>query len=375
MRDLAQMEVPFLDLRAQHLSLEVELTAAFQRVLRDAVFVGGPELDRFESEFAAYCDVTEAVAVSSGTDALRLAYLAFGVKAGDEVITVPNTFIATTEAMSQAGGRVKFVDVDPSTLLMDPSQLEAAIGPRTVGVVPVHLFGTPADMNAIVKVARKHGLWVIEDAAQAQGARYRGARCGGLGDGAAFSFYPGKNLGACGEAGAVTSNDRARLSSVRKLRDHGQNQKYFHDCEGYNARLDSLQAAFLRIKLRRLDEWNEARRRAASLYRERLKLLSDVAVVEAPRDTSPIHHLFVVRVPRREAVMAELRKRGVGTGMHYPVPLHLQKAYGHLGLGAGAYPVAEQAAREILSLPIYPSISVDQIDYVCESLTRYFAGC
>ncbi len=368
------MEVPFLDLRAQHRALEAELTAAFQRVLHDSVFVGGPELDGFESEFAAYCEVSEAVAVSSGTDALRLAYLAFGVRDGDEVITVPNTFIATTEAVSQAGGRVKFVDVVPDTLLMDHRQLEAVIGPRTVGVVPVHLFGTPADMGGIVNVARKRDLWVIEDAAQAQGARYRGRRCGGLGDAAAFSFYPGKNLGACGEAGAVTSSDRERLSAVRKLRDHGQSQKYFHDCEGFNARLDSLQAAFLRIKLRRLDEWNEARRQAASLYRERLKSLSEVALVEAPADTLPIHHLFVVRVPKREAVMAALRKRGIGTGMHYPVPLHLQKAYEHLGLGKGVYPVAEQAAREILSLPMYPSISVDQIDFVCESLRQFFAG-
>src|SRR5437870_111710 len=237
------MQVPFLDLKAQHATLERELTDAFRTIVRDAAFVGGPEVDAFEREFAAFCHAPGAVGVGSGTDALRFAYLAMGIKPGDEVISVPNTFIATTEALTQAGAAVRFVDVLPDTLLMDPSQLEAAITPRTVGIVPVHLYGTPADMDPILRVAERHGLWVVEDAAQAHGAAYKGRTVGTMGAMAAFSFYPGKNLGACGEAGAVTSCHVEHLAIVRKLREHGQTQKYFHDVEGYNGRLDSLQAA------------------------------------------------------------------------------------------------------------------------------------
>src|SRR3989475_8989241 len=247
------MQVPFLDLKAQHADLEGELIEAFRTIVRSAAFVGGPEVDAFEREFAAFCHAAGAVGVGSGTDALRFAYLAMSIKPGDEVITVPNSFIATTEALTQAGASVRFVDVLPDTLLMDPRQLAAAITPRTVGIVPVHLYGTPADMDPIQEIARAHGLWVVEDAAQAHGAVYKGRRVGTMGAMAAFSFYPGKNLGACGEAGAVTSRDRGRLEFVRRLREHGQAQKYFHDVEGYNGRLDALQAAFLRIKLRHLD--------------------------------------------------------------------------------------------------------------------------
>src|SRR5947207_5630507 len=368
------MQVPFLDLKAQHAALEAELTEAFRTIVRDAAFVGGPEVEAFEREFAAFCHASGAVGVSSGTDALRFAYLAMGIKPGDEVITVPNTFIATTEALTQAGASVRFVDVLPETLLMDPSQLAAAITPRTVGIVPVHLYGTPADMDPIQEIARAHGLWVIEDAAQAHGATYKGRYVGTMGAMAAFSFYPGKNLGACGEAGAVTSSDAERLALVRKLREHGQAQKYYHDIEGYNGRLDALQAAFLRIKLRHLAHWTEARRAIAARYRERLSLHPEIRVVAETVESRPVYHLFVVRVPERDRVREFLQGQGIATGLHYPLPLHQQVAYRHLELTQGAFPVTEQAATEILSLPMYPEMRADQVDYVGETLIEFFAG-
>ncbi len=368
------MQVPFLDLKAQHAALEGELTEAFRAVVRGAAFVGGPEVEAFEREFAAFCHADGAVGVSSGTDALRFAYLAMGIKPGDEVITVPNSFIATTEALTQAGASVRFVDVLADTLLMDPLELAAAITPRTVGIVPVHLYGTPADMDPIQEIARAHGLWVIEDAAQAQGAVYKGRRAGTMGAMAAFSFYPGKNLGACGEAGAVTSADAGRLAFVRKLREHGQAQKYYHDIEGYNGRLDALQAAFLRIKLRRLEQWNQARRSIATQYRESLSAASDVRIVAETPGSSSVYHLFVVRVPERDRVREFLQSRGIATGLHYPLPLHQQVAYRHLNLAAGTFPVTEGAAAEILSLPMYPELRADQVDYVSATLIEFFGG-
>src|SRR5947208_5221006 len=304
------MQVPFLDLKAQHAGLEGELTEAFRAIVRSAAFVGGPEVDAFEREFAAFCHADGAVAVGSGTDALRFAYLAMGIKPGDEVITVPNTFIATTEALTQAGASVRFVDVLPDTLLMASTQLARAITRRTVGIVPVHLYGTPADMDPILRVAERHGLWVVEDAAQAQGATYKGRPAGTMGAMSAFSFYPGKNLGACGEAGAGTSSDAGRLAFVRKLREHGQAQKYYHDIEGYNGRLDAPQAAFLRIKLRRLEQWNRARRAMAALYRGRLSEVPDVRLVAETPGSRPVYHLFVVRVAERVRVRAVLQRRG-----------------------------------------------------------------
>ena len=368
------MQVPFLDLKAQHAGLEGELTEAFRTILRTAAFVGGPEVDAFEREFAGFCHAEGAVAVGSGTDALRFAYMAMRVEPGDEVITVPNTFIATTEALTQAGATIRFVDVVPDTLLMDPRQVAAAVTPRTVGIVPVHLYGTPADMDPIEKVARAHGLWVVEDAAQAQGAVYKGRRAGTMGAMAAFSFYPGKNLGACGEAGAVTSADGGRLEFVRKLREHGQAQKYFHDVEGYNGRLDALQAAFLRIKLRRLEQWNQARRSIAARYREQLSAASDVRIVAETPGSSSVYHLFVVRVPERDRVREFLQGRGIATGLHYPLPLHQQVAYRYLHLAAGTFPVTEGAAAEILSLPMYPEMRTDQVEYVSATLIEFFTG-
>src|SRR5437773_3061610 len=368
------MQVPFLDLKAQHASLEAELTEAFRAIVRGAAFVGGPEVEAFEREFAAFCHADGAVGVGSGTDALRFAYLAMRIKPGDEVITVPNSFIATTEALTQAGAAVRFVDVLPDTLLMDPSQLAAAITPRTVGIVPVHLYGTPADMDPIQAIARAHGLWVIEDAAQAHGAVYKGRQVGTMGAMAAFSFYPGKNLGACGEAGAVTSSDAGRLAFVRKLREHGQAEKYYHDIEGYNGRLDALQAAFLRIKLRHLEQWNRARRAIAALYRGRLSEAPDVRIVAETPGSRPVYHLFVVRVPERDRVRAFLQSRGIATGLHYPLPLHQQVAYRHLHLPAGAFPVTEHAAGEILSLPMFPEMTPDQADRVVDVLAEFFVG-
>ncbi len=368
------MQVPFLDLKAQHAVLEGELTEAFRAIVRGAAFVGGPEVEAFEREFAAFCHADGAVGVGSGTDALRFAYLAMGIKPGDEVITVPNSFIATTEALTQAGAAVRFVDVLPDTLLMDPSQLAAAITPRTVGIVPVHLYGTPADMDPIQAIARAHGLWVIEDAAQAHGAVYKGRQVGTMGAMAAFSFYPGKNLGACGEAGAVTSSDAGRLAFVRKLREHGQAEKYYHDIEGYNGRLDALQAAFLRIKLRHLEQWNRARRAIAALYRGRLSEAPDVRIVAETPGSRPVYHLFVVRVPERDRVRAFLQSRGIATGLHYPLPLHQQVAYRHLNLDDGAFPVTEQAAGEILSLPMFPEMSPDQADRVMDALAEFFVA-
>lgn len=364
--------IPFLDLVTQHLELEGELLTVFRSALRAAAFVGGAEVAAFESEFAAFCTTSDAVGLGSGTDALRFAYLAVGVESGDEVITVPNTFIATTESISQAGASIKFVDVSEGTFTMDPSALESAITPRTVGIVPVHLYGQVADMDPIMRVAERHGLWVIEDAAQAHGARYRDKQAGSIGVLGAFSFYPGKNLGACGEAGAVVGSDRAFLDRVRKLREHGQAKKYFHDMEGYNGRLDAIQASFLRVKLRHLRDWNEARRRAAFWYRE---ALADVHEIELPVEAAyshPVYHLFVVQAERRDQLQAHLTARQIGTGLHYPLPLHLQKAYQHLGQRAGAFPVAERAAERLLSLPMYPNLSEGEVARVADAIRSFY---
>jgi dTDP-4-amino-4,6-dideoxygalactose transaminase len=368
------MQIPFLDLRTPHQALEEEFVEVFRKIVRDAAFIGGPEVESFEKEFAAFCGCPASIAVNSGTDALRFAYIALGVGPGDEVITVANTFIATTEALTQAGAAIKFVDVLPDTLLIDPTALEAAITPRTVGIVPVHLYGTPADMGPIRQIAQKHGLWIVEDAAQAHGARYQDALVGALGDMAAFSFYPGKNLGACGEGGAVTASDSARLEIVRKLREHGQAEKYYHDIEGYNGRLDAMQAAFLRIKLRRLAAWNDSRRRVAGWYREDFGDFADVQVVAETARSVPVYHLLVIRSPRRDELRAALQARGVGTGLHYPLPLHQQKAYRHLSYSLGALPVTEKAAGEILSLPIHPEMTREQVDYVVDVCAEFFQG-
>ena len=366
--------IPFLDLVAQHRALEDDLVAAFRRALQSAAFVGGHEVAAFESELAAFVGSSGAVAVNSGTDALRFAYMALGINPGDEVITVPNTFIATTEALTQAGATLRFVDVTEGTLTMDPAAVTAAMGPRTVGLVPVHLYGQPADMDPLLALARQHGLWVVEDAAQAHGAAYRGRPAGSLGSLAAFSFYPGKNLGACGEGGAVVGNESDHLDTVRRLREHGQSRKYYHETEGYNGRLDAIQAAFLRVKLRHLPDWNSARRQVAEWYGGALSDIPGIRLPVAAPYATHVWHLFVIEAERRDALKACLDEQGIGTGLHYPLPLHLQNAYRHLGLGRGAFPVTEQSAERILSLPMYPELTQSQVGQVADAIRAFYRG-
>ncbi|NQV01290.1 MAG: DegT/DnrJ/EryC1/StrS family aminotransferase, partial [Bacteroidia bacterium] len=320
----------------------------------------------FEKEFAEACSVDYSVAVNSGTDALRFIFLALNLKEDDEVITVPNTFIATTEAISQSGGRVVFVDIDPQTYNIDPSKIESAITSKTKGIVPVHLYGQTADMDSILAIAEKHGLWVVEDACQAHLSEYKGRKAGSMGIAAAFSFYPGKNMGACGEGGAVTTNDSGIAEKARMLRDHGQTKKYYHMLEGYNGRCDALQAAVLRVKLKELPQWNEARRRHAKMYDELLGEVLSVTLPKSAKTCLPVYHLYVIQIDNRDDIAAALNSRGIGTGLHYPVSLHLQKAYAHLDLHEGAFPVAEKCAKRLLTLPMFPELTEDQIIYVCE---------
>jgi dTDP-4-amino-4,6-dideoxygalactose transaminase len=366
--------VPFLDLVAQHAPLEAELVEVFRRAVQKAAFVGGAEVESFEREFAEFVGAPMAVGVNSGTDGLRFASQALGVKPGDEVITVSNTFIATTEAISQAGGSLMFVDVDEGTMTMDPAQVESAIGPRTVGIVPVHLYGQSCDMDPILEIAHRRKLWVVEDAAQAHGASYKGRPVGSMGELAAWSFYPGKNLGSCGEGGAVTGRDANLLDTVRRLREHGQAKKYYHDIEGYNGRLHAIQAGFLRVKLRHLAGWNEGRRRAAAAYREALTGIPQITLPVEAGYSRHVYHLFVIQAERREALQQHLAGRGIGTGLHYPLPLHLQKAYAHLGVPSGSLPVTERIAGTILSLPMFPELTDAQIDRVATSIREFYRG-
>lgn len=362
------MNVPFLDLKAQNQACRDEILPHWQEILESAYFIGGQHVAGLEEEFAVACDALHAVAVGSGTDALRFIFMALDLETGDEVITVPNTFIATTEAISQAGGQIVFVDVKPDTYNMDPELLAAAITPRTKGIVPVHLYGQPAEMDLILEVADHHGLWVVEDAAQAHLAEYKGRKAGTMGSAAGFSFYPGKNMGACGEAGAVATSDADLAQRVRMIRDHGQAKKYYHDIEGFNGRCDALQAAALRVKLRHLPAWNEARRNNAARYQERLAQVRGVVTPSVAEGVLPVWHLFVVQVENRDAVMAAMKEKGIACAMHYPVPLHQQKAYAALGFGKGSFPVTEAYASRLLSLPMFPELTEEQIDYVCESL-------
>lgn len=375
--------IPFLDLITSHLELKDELTAVFTKALRTAGFIGGPMVEQFERDFAAFCNAEHCVGVSNGTDALRFAFIAAGIKPGDTVITVPNTFIATTEAISQVGARPDFVDIDERTYNMDPEKLREHLemqcyfddgklknrktGSTITAVVPVHLYGQTADMDPILELAERYNLMVIEDACQAHGAEYfsrkdnRWKKAGSMGLAAAFSFYPGKNLGACGEAGAVTTNDPEVERKMRMLRDHGQSKKYYHDIEGYNGRLDAIQAGFLSVKLKHLPEWNGSRRAAAARYRE--LLASNDSRLDAPYEPAwarAVYHLYVVRVENRTELTKQLAAAGIGTAIHYPIPLHLQDAYKHLGLKTGTYRVAEKVAAEIVSLPMFPGLRAEQ---------------
>ncbi|MFL5616665.1 MAG: DegT/DnrJ/EryC1/StrS family aminotransferase [Gemmatimonadaceae bacterium] len=364
--------VPFLDLITPHRALEEEFVGALRRALQSAAFIGGPEVTAFEQEFARFCTTPDAVGVNSGTDALRFAFMALGLQGGDEVITVAHTFMATSEAITQAGGVVQFVDVTNDTLTMDPAHLESAINSRTVGIVPVHLYGQSADMDPILRIAEKHGLWVVEDACQAHGATYKGLVAGSMGAMGAFSFYPGKNLGACGEGGAIVGKNAVAMNRVRQLREHGQVRKYYHDSEGYNGRLDAIQAAFLRIKLRHLAEWNAQRREAAGLYRD---ALSDISEIELPVEAEfaqHVYHLYVIRTERRDALQEHLQRLNIGTGLHYPLPLHLQKAYAHRGWKRGFLPTTEAAADSILSLPMFPGLKPAHVERVADAIRGFF---
>ena len=362
------MEIPFLDLKAQNRALKKEILRFWEEILDAASFIGGKHVNGFEEEFASACSVKHCIAVNSGTDALRFIFLGLGLRPGDEVITVPNTFIATTEAISQAGGNITFVDINPDTYNMDPAKIQPAITPRTKGIVPVHLYGQTADMDPILAIAEKHGLWVVEDAAQAHLAEYKGRKTGSMGIAAAFSFYPGKNMGACGEGGAVTTNDTDLAAKIRMLRDHGQTRKYHHEIEGYNGRCDALQASALRVKLKHLPIWNEARRKKAQSYFKLLKNIDDVILPKVADGCLPVYHLFVVQVRNRDSVAEALKVKGIGTGLHYPIPLHLQKAYAHMGKTEGDFPVTEACARNCLSLPMFPELTEMQISYVCDCL-------
>ncbi len=364
------MNVPFVDLKAQYKSLRPQMDLAIQSVLDRAAFVLGKETQDFEQAFAAYLGVAHAVGVSSGTDALELAIRACGIGSGDEVVTVPNTYIATCEAISFAGATVRFVEVDARTYNIDPGVVEAAITEKTKALLPVHLYGQPADMGPILEIAKRRGLKVIEDCAQAHGATYQGRKVGTFGDVACFSFYPGKNLGAYGDGGAVVTNDGAIAERVRMLRNHGQRQKYVHHIEGGCRRLDNLQAAVLGVKLPHLDAWNTARRRAAKLYDELLAGIPGVVTPYVSPEVEPVYHLYVVQVPERDRVQEALKATGVETGIHYPIPLHEQPAYAHMGHMPQDFPISQRLGPRILSLPMFPELSEDQIQHVVSSLHR-----
>lgn len=361
------IRIPLVDLKSEYQSIRDEIDRAMSEVVESAHFVGGQIVDTFEQAFAAYCEARQCVAVSNGTDALFLALEALEIGSEDEVITAPNTFIATTEAITRAGAKVRFVDIEPETKNIAVDQLEQAINERTKAIVVVHLYGFPAEMKKINAIAKKHDLYVIEDAAQAHGARYDGKRVGSLGDVACFSFYPGKNLGAYGDAGAVVTNDEQIAERVRLLRNHGRVRKYEHLQEGYNHRCDAMQAAILSAKLRHLDAWNAARRAHAKLYGEYFKKVAQVKTpIEVP-GIEPVYHLYVIETDHREQLQAELVKKGIATGIHYPIPLHLQPAYRHLGLSENSFPEAEKAAGRILSLPMYPNLSSAMIEYIAHA--------
>jgi dTDP-4-amino-4,6-dideoxygalactose transaminase len=370
----AQTKIPLVDLKAQYASIKGEVDEAIQKVLTTTGFIGGPEVKAFEEEFARFCGAEHAVGVSSGTSALHMALVGAGVGPGDEVVTVSHTFIATAEMIIRCGAKVVFCDIDPATGNMSPMDLEKRLTPKTKAVLPVHLYGCPAEMDAILKVCRERGIVVIEDAAQAHGAVYRGKRAGAIAELGCFSFYPGKNLGAYGDGGAVTCRSAELAEKLRSLSNHGRRDKYVHDEEGWNYRLDAMQAAILRIKLRHIEKWNEARRRAASWYDALLESMPGVEIYRYPAHVTPVYHLYVVRVEDRDRILAKMREVGIDAGVHYPVPLHLQPAYGHLGISKGSLPETEKAASTCLSLPLYPEITELQVEAVVGALKEALKG-
>jgi dTDP-4-amino-4,6-dideoxygalactose transaminase len=370
---MANIKVPYLDLKAQYQSIKPEIDAALARVLESCQFVLGPEVAAFEQEFAAYCGTAECIALNSGTSALHLALLAAGIGPGDEVITVPFTFVASVAAVVYTGARPVLVDIDSRSFNMDPFAIEAAITPRTKAILPVHLYGQPADMAPIMEIAKRHGLVVIEDAAQAHGAKYKGRPVGSIGDMACFSFYPGKNLGAYGEGGAVTTSNPDYARTIRMLRDWGQDRKYHHLLHGFNYRMEGFQGAILRVKLRHLERWTEARRSVVEQYNN---LLADSGV-ETPTEmpwARHVYHVYTLRADERDGLQTALQAEGIQTGIHYPVPVHLQPAYADLGYGRGAFPRSEKAAEQVLSLPLYPELSSQAIAEVAAAVKKAVAN-
>lgn len=364
-----RVTVPYLDLKAQYRSIKPEIDAAIARVLESCQFVLGAEVAGFEQDFAAYCDTSECIALNSGTSAIHLALLAAGVEPGDEVITVPFTFVASVAAVIYAGAKPVLVDIDPRSFTMDPAAIERAITSRTKAILPVHLYGQSADMDPIMDIARRHGLVVIEDAAQAHGAKYKGRAVGSIGDLACFSFYPGKNLGAYGEGGAITTNNAAYAHTIRMLRDWGQDRKYHHVLRGFNYRMEGFQGAVLRVKLQHLEVWTEARRALAGKYDE---LLADSGI-ETPKQmpwARHVYHVYTLRSDDREGLLESLQAEGIQTGIHYPVPVHMQPAYADLGYQAGAFPQSEAAAQQVLSLPMYPELSPQAIELVATAVRK-----
>jgi dTDP-4-amino-4,6-dideoxygalactose transaminase len=368
------MKVPFLDLAAHHQPIREQIDAAISAVIDKNAFAGGPFVAAFEAEFAKYCGSSHAIGVGNGTDALWLSLLALGVGPGDEVITVPSTFMATAEAISYCGARPKFVDIEEQTYTMDPALIERAISPRTKAIIPVHLFGQCADMDPILDIGRKHGLPVVEDACQAHGAEYKGRKAGTLGVLGCFSFYPGKNLGALGEAGGVTTNDKELAARIQVFRDHGQHKKYYHSRVGWNARMDGIQAAVLSVKLKHLDVSNARRHAHALLYNQLLGGLEEIITpVEAPQRRH-VFHIYAVRVRERDHVLEALADKGISCAIHYPIPVHLQEAYRFLGCEEGSFPVAERCAQEFLSLPMFPELTNEQIQSVAPELKACVSG-
>lgn len=390
---MTNQAIPFLDLNSLHAQNEAEYIDVFTQAVKSGRFIGGQQVSEFENEFAQFCEANYCVGLSSGTDAVRFALMAAGVKQDDFVITVPNTFIATTEAITQAGAHIAFVDIDEKTYNMSPDHLRKFLevecdctdnkiihrktNKPVTAVVPVHLYGQVADMDSILEIAQQYNLIVVEDACQAHGAKYYSKKqnkwftAGSIGKAAAFSFYPGKNLGAFGEGGAVTTNDEAVAKHIQKLRDHGQAQKYIHDIEGYNGRLDAIQAGILRIKLRNLEKWNKQRLEAAHTFTKLLYEVNGVIVPFEPEGSKPIYHLYIIRVKNREGLQKHLSENNIGTGLHYPIPLHLQKAYTHLGYQKGDFPVTEQVAQEIASLPMFPGLTKEQILTVFNAVDEF----
>ena len=368
------MKVPFLDLKIQYESIRDEVASALQQVLDNTAFAGGPFVEKFEKEFASFCQCDFAVGVGSGTAALWIALLSLGIGQGDEVITTPNTFIATAEAISFCGAKPVFVDVDEQTYNMNPELLEDAITPRTKAVIPVHLYGQTANMEPIMEIARKHGLSIIEDACQAHGAEYRGRRAGSMGEAGCFSFYPGKNLGAYGEAGAIVTNNAELAEKMRMFRDHGQPKKYYHSIIGWNARMDGFQGAVLSLKLKHLPTWNDMRRKNAQLYDNLLADVKGVTTCKEADYARHVYHIYAVRTEGRDALIGALAEKNIFCGIHYAVPIHLQEAYKHLGYEKGDFPVAEKCSEELVSLPMFAELSREQLEKVVNEIKNFLSS-